>query len=587
MRIAALVKQIPAFEEMELGRRRAAPPRGPRPRDEPVLPPRRSRRRSSSPRRSPATTRWSSSPSARRRPTTRCARRSRGPPTGASRRPGCSSATPRSPAPTPSRPRGRSRLRSCRSVRSTSSSPAATRSTPTPARWVRSSRRCSGCPFLTGVKELTVDGDLVHARCEHDDALRDRRGAVPDGPVGGRAADRPLQGRPRGPRRRCPPTASAPCRPPSSVPVPGVRRARRRGSVTSGSSPETATRSCSTVTSVEQARRAVELLVARGAFRESAATAFARVAPPWGTEGAPVAVLAEPDRAHETRELLGAAAGLAAAIGGHAVALDGRRRAMPGCSPAGGPTSSSRSRACRSRRTSPRGWPSGPRVRAPWAIVAPSTAWGREVAGRVAAALGAGLTGDAVDLEVGDGRLLAWKPAFGGQLVAAIHVRSPIADGDGAGGCARPARAARRGRAGPRDLPGHAASRVCVLGRERDDDLDVLAEADAVVGVGRGVDPDRLPGPRTAAPGARRRAGCHPQGDRQRVAAPRPADRHHRPGHRPAPVRVDRRERQVQPHGRGARGRDASSRSTPTRRRRCSGSPTSGSSPTGRRRFPH
>ena len=36
----------------------------------------------------------------------------------------------------------------------------------------------------------------------------------------------------------------------------------------------------------------------------------------------------------------------------------------------------------------------------PWAIIAGSTAWGREVASRVAARLGAGLTGDAVDLEV-------------------------------------------------------------------------------------------------------------------------------------------------------------------------------------------
>ena len=32
---------------------------------------------------------------------------------------------------------------------------------------------------------------------------------------------------------------------------------------------------------------------------------------------------------------------------------------------------------------------------------------------------------DAVDLEVCDGRLLAWKPAFGGQLVAAIRADSP------------------------------------------------------------------------------------------------------------------------------------------------------------------
>jgi len=49
---------------------------------------------------------------------------------------------------------------------------------------------------------------------------------------------------------------------------------------------------------------------------------------------------------------------------------------------------------------------------------------GREVAGRVAAMLGAGLTGDAVDLTVDAGRLVAWKPAFGGQVVAAIRANS-------------------------------------------------------------------------------------------------------------------------------------------------------------------
>ena len=64
-------------------------------------------------------------------------------------------------------------------------------------------------------------------------------------------------------------------------------------------------------------------------------------------------------------------------------------------------------------------------MRRPWAILTGSTAWGREVASRVAARLGAGLTGDAVELERVDDRLVAWKPAFGGQLVAAIHCASP------------------------------------------------------------------------------------------------------------------------------------------------------------------
>src|SRR5205085_5197845 len=62
----------------------------------------------------------------------------------------------------------------------------------------------------------------------------------------------------------------------------------------------------------------------------------------------------------------------------------------------------------------------------PWAIITGSTAWGREVASRIAARLGAGLTGDAVDLDVDNRRLVAWKPAFGGQLVAAIGATSAV-----------------------------------------------------------------------------------------------------------------------------------------------------------------
>ena len=64
------------------------------------------------------------------------------------------------------------------------------------------------------------------------------------------------------------------------------------------------------------------------------------------------------------------------------------------------------------------------RETAPWALLAPSTAFGREVAGRVAAATGSGLVGDAVALSVRDGALVAAKPAFAGALVADITCRS-------------------------------------------------------------------------------------------------------------------------------------------------------------------
>jgi len=124
-------------------------------------------------------------------------------------------------------------------------------------------------------------------------------------------------------------------------------------------------------------------------------------------------------------------------------------------------------------------------------VLAPSTAWGREVAGRVAAALGAGLTGDAVGLELDEGgRLVAWKPAFGGAMVAAIETTSSVQLVTVRPGVlevheprpvpATPRMAARAAR--PR-------GRVTVTARRRDDDLDVLAGASRVVSVGKGVDP--------------------------------------------------------------------------------------------------
>ncbi len=74
-------------------------------------------------------------------------------------------------------------------------------------------------------------------------------------------------------------------------------------------------------------------------------------------------------------------------------------------------------------------------------MLAPSTAFGREVAARVAAATGSGLVGDAVTLAVRDGVLVAGKPAFAGALVADITCRGDAAAGHRAAG-----RAARRGR---------------------------------------------------------------------------------------------------------------------------------------------
>ena len=57
----------------------------------------------------------------------------------------------------------------------------------------------------------------------------------------------------------------------------------------------------------------------------------------------------------------------------------------------------------------------------PFAVLFPSTITGRDLASRLAARLGLGLTGDCVGLEIDDeGRLVQLKPAFGGNIVAPI-----------------------------------------------------------------------------------------------------------------------------------------------------------------------
>jgi electron transfer flavoprotein alpha subunit len=68
------------------------------------------------------------------------------------------------------------------------------------------------------------------------------------------------------------------------------------------------------------------------------------------------------------------------------------------------------------------------RARCPRLVLLASTVRGRDLAPRVAARLGLGLTGDAIDLDVdAEGRIRQLKPAFGGTIVAPILSRtSPV-----------------------------------------------------------------------------------------------------------------------------------------------------------------
>ena len=134
--------------------------------------------------------------------------------------------------------------------------------------------------------------------------------------------------------------------------------------------------------------------------------------------------------------------------------------------------------------------------RLPWALLVEGTRSGRVVASIVAARCGWGLTGDAVGLEVGpNGRLVAWKPAFGGRLQVPILSRSPVQMAT-----IRPGVLALRP---PRVdapepeaelLPAPAPARLRTVAVERDDaDTGELRRARTVVAVGVGVDPDGYP----------------------------------------------------------------------------------------------
>jgi len=348
-------------------------------------------------------------------------------------------------------------------------------------------------PFLTAVRALTATGDRLQAQCETDDGWLT---VEVDLPAVVSTAERlidpckvPPEGREAVPADRIRSVQAGELgagpwgQAGSPTWVGEVRplRSERVGEVLAGDL-------------ADQVSRAVAILDQRGALRAESAGDRGVVLSSRGVVGPPVAVIVEPERAAETRELLGAAATLAAAVGGHAVAVtveppDPEVLAAWGADAVVAIVGAA---VAEDVATGIAGWA---RSADPWSVLSPSTTWGREVAGRVAAVLGAGLTGDAVDLEAGHGRLVAWKSAFGGQLVAAVHADSPVQMATVRVGVLHTAapRAAAAVAVDVTTVVVEPRGRVRVLDRGRDDDLDVLAEACVVIGVGRGVDPVGYP----------------------------------------------------------------------------------------------
>ena len=245
--------------------------------------------------------------------------------------------------------------------------------------------------------------------------------------------------------------------------------------------------------------RVAEVVRSRGALASTSpaltdTTVATEVSRPSGSGGGgDVVVVGEPGRSRTTAELLGAAAGLAESIGGRAILTIDTVEDWEAVSGQGadrvirhadvtGAAEVARMLADYFTRTPP------------WAVLAPSTAWGREVAARLAARLGAGLTGDAVGLEVRDARLVALKPAFGGRLVAEITCTSSTQLATVRAGVLPVVRPRPTGPFGAdRLVPVGDEPLVRVCERWRDDDSDLLATAPVVVSIGQGVDRTDLP----------------------------------------------------------------------------------------------
>jgi electron transfer flavoprotein alpha subunit len=345
-------------------------------------------------------------------------------------------------------------------------------------------------PFAAGVKRLAIDNGVLRLGCEHDDTwveLEMRTPALLS------CAE-----------RLCDPSKVPPAQR-AEVPTQFITTlsAADIGSGdwgTAGSLTEVGdcrtvaadrSRLVSPAASLDvQVRDVVRHLIDRGALNGNGKQA--QQLPVTAGPGHVIAVLADPDHDMITQELCGLAARLAGEVNGSTVLLASHAIAAADAGSWGA-----------DRLVHLEGvdveedmalgvasWVSSA-PKPPWAIVAGSTAHGREVASRVAAAIGAGLTGDAADVEIVDGRLIAWKPAFGGQLVAAVAATSPIQMVTMRSGVVAPSQP-RQHIAEQSSLAVQSRGRVVVHSRSRQDSLESLAVADVVIGVGHGVPIDEL-----------------------------------------------------------------------------------------------
>jgi electron transfer flavoprotein alpha subunit len=346
-------------------------------------------------------------------------------------------------------------------------------------------------PFAAGAKELVLNDGLLSLGCEHDDSWLEIEIRLPA--VVSCA------------ERLCQP-AKVPAERYAGVPGDLISRLSAddlgpgpwgaAGSLTAvGACREMAVnrlRRCSPEAPVAtQVKEAARFLLDREALGEGAVAPPPPPVPLAGGPGPVVAVIAEPGDDVLARELCGLAARLASAVSGSTVLLAPDDVAADQAG-SWGADRIVRVSGWAAEEDIARGIASWAGSVQPWGILAGSTAYGREIASRVAVSLGAGLTGDAIDINVVDGRFVAWKPAFGGRLVAAIIATSPVQMATVRAGVI-PLASPRQYTAEVSRISVEPRRRVLVRTRRREDALEGLGGAEVVIGVGKGVAPEELP----------------------------------------------------------------------------------------------
>jgi electron transfer flavoprotein alpha subunit/electron transfer flavoprotein alpha/beta subunit len=237
-----------------------------------------------------------------------------------------------------------------------------------------------------------------------------------------------------------------------------------------------------------QVRAAVDLLTARGAF--DGYETIRGTVPATHHEGPAVVAVMDGSMDVEARALLGAAAELASRTGGHVVAVAGRQphidvlgswgadRVVVAAHRQQGAVADALARWCRTVQ--------------PWAVLATADTWGQEILSRLAVALRAGLVTDALGFGLRDGRLVGVRAAFGGEAVVEIDSTSAVQCATVCPG-ALPLLAPRWARPRLEWLDTVPDERMKLLSRRVNDVSGALGRANTVVGVGLGVAPDEYP----------------------------------------------------------------------------------------------